>query len=279
MPGDVVGWPIAVQPVAQFIHPRQRVVRIAVLLPVGAHRVTPLRDLAFQKRARPLPLFERAIPPGRLTKPRHVGGVVQADLMAHRRFGDVGGGDLVARVEAVDLFHEVEDHAHDAGVLARGDEFGVRHATSGQRAQHGDLALHRPVTVGPRVRRRAAQHQLSAVDIQAHHDVLAAAGQWHHIGDLRTDSLHPDPVGERGDGRVVERAGDPRNHGLRHCSGATSADPWKLFAEFAFHYPGGSERSAGHHHPEVLVDHATDDRRAGALRAGPHGLQHRLTVR
>ena len=78
--------------------------------------------------------------------------------MAHLRIADVGGGDLVAGVEAVDLLHQIEDDAEHVEVLAGGDDARVRHLAAGQGVQHGDLALHGAVAIGPRVRRRAAQH-------------------------------------------------------------------------------------------------------------------------
>ena len=113
--------------------------------------------------------------------------------MTHRRVAHISRRDFVARVEPVDLVHQVEDNPEDIEVHTRGDDLRMRHRTAGERAQHRDLTLHGPVAVGPRMRRRTTQDQRAPVDFHAHHHVLAAAGQGHDVGHIGTDALcaHP----------------------------------------------------------------------------------------
>ena len=157
--------------------------------------------------------------------------------MAHPRIGHIGRGHLGCRVEAVDILHQIEDDAEHVEILTAGDEFGMGHRAAGQRLQHRDLALHGAVAVGPRMRRRAAQHQPAVVDTQPHDHVLRAARQRLDIAD------------------GSNRFRCPRTHALRAATAASSSVPGDLRRPVV-EVGQRSAVPAGAHRPETDRDHA-----------------------
>ncbi len=99
---------VGLQPVREIGH-RQRL-RLIPVVPVAFEQPEELRNLALQKGSRPFELSERLALPCDVAQLREARGVGQADLVPHARVAHIRLGHLAARIEAVDLFHEVEHH-------------------------------------------------------------------------------------------------------------------------------------------------------------------------
>ena len=182
---------VGLQPLGE-VGDRERLGIVAVV-PIAFQQPQELRNLALHKGSRPLQLGERLVFPFGIAQPREARGVGRADVVPQGLVADVGLGHLAAGVEAVDLFHQVEDDPEHIQVFAAGDEARVRDVRARERAQRRDLSEHRLVARRPRMKGRAAQHHRAPVDVHPHHDVLRSAGERCDVGDIRAEPLLSDP--------------------------------------------------------------------------------------